>query len=179
MLIIWFFFFFLTSRTLKYKKKRCCICTAEILLGNMNKYNDHFYCMWHVLYGYYFELYIFFSGRQRLHLFIYWFSTSFPLHLISLSFVSCKGKIKCILNMCSFSIVSTWPRSLILGSTDGYMNRFYSWWSYWSVKGCFTILYMNQENPLNYSGKTKLSHGTRANHRMMPKSRVRALPSWL
>lgn len=166
MLIIWFFFFFLTSRTLKYKKKRCCICTAEILLGNMNKYNDHFYCMWHVLYGYYFELYIFFSGRQRLHLFIYWFSTSFPLHLISLSFVSCKGKIKCILNMCSFSIVSTWPRSLILGSTDGYMNRFYSWWSY-------------QENPLNYSGKTKLSHGTCANHRMMPKSRVRALPSWL
>ncbi len=70
------FFFNLT-----YFLKRCCICTAEILLGNMNKYNDHFYCMWHVLYGYYFELYIFFSGRQRLHLFIYSFPTPFPFIL--------------------------------------------------------------------------------------------------
>lgn len=46
----------------------------------MNKYNDHFYCMWHVLYGYYFELYIFFSVRQSLHLFIYSFSL-FPVIL--------------------------------------------------------------------------------------------------
>lgn len=67
---------------LTYFLKRCCICTAEIPLGNMNKYNDHFYCMWHVLYGYYFELYIFFSGRQKLHLFIYSFpAPPFPLIL--------------------------------------------------------------------------------------------------
>lgn len=59
--------------------------------ATFRKINDHFYCMWHVLYGYNFELYIFLMMTEVASLYIQ-LPPSLPSSIFCLRFISCKGK---------------------------------------------------------------------------------------